>query len=117
MLEEFLSGAELRGRAHAYTAQEGLKQSHGHQDPDIVAILDLFLPDMKGSQVCVQLRARKAAQHIPIILCTAHNISQSEKMKGFQSGVDDYLIRPFELSELSARMRSAVAPRITAFSI
>ncbi len=103
MLEEFLDGQGYQV-ALAYTAQEGLKQVTD-TNPDIV-ILDLFLPDMKGSQVCVQLRARKATQHIPIILCTAHSISQSEKMKGFQSGVDDYLVRPFELSELSARMEA-----------
>jgi DNA-binding response OmpR family regulator len=103
MLEEFLieKGYDVE---LALTAQEGLKKVTD-TNPDLV-IVDLFLPDMKGSQVCVQLRARKATQHIPIILCTAENISHKEKLKGFESGVDDYLVRPFELAELSARMEA-----------
>jgi DNA-binding response OmpR family regulator len=103
ILEEFLQGQGYEVSL-AFTAQDGL-QRVADTNPDVV-ILDLFLPDMKGSQMCVQLRSHKMTQHIPVILCTEQNISQAEKLKGFQSGVDDYLVRPFELSELLVRIEA-----------
>jgi len=69
-------------------------------------VLDLYLPDMMGSDLCAEIRANRATLDIPIILCTAHQISLGEKMKGFRAGVDDYLVRPFELAELHARIEA-----------
>jgi CheY-like chemotaxis protein len=65
----------------------------------------------------VQLRSRKATQHIPIVLCTDHPISENEKPKGFQPGVDDYLIRPFDLTALGSRLDAILrraAPQLSA---
>src|SRR5581483_4948259 len=85
MLGDYLSekGYEV---SLAFTAQEGLLKVTD-VNPDLV-IVDLFLPDMKGSQVCVQLRSRRTTQHIPVMLCTAENISPTEKMQGFRSEID-----------------------------
>src|SRR5689334_6756327 len=67
--------------------------------PDLI-ILDLFLPDKMGTDLCSELRNMPATREVPIIMCTAHQISMEQKMRGFQAGVDDFLIRPFEISEL-----------------
>ncbi len=103
MLEEFLT-------TNGYIVVVAM---NGHQAlqtvmdvrPDMV-LLDLMLPDMSGAHVCAQLRASSATQRIPIILCTAHKVTAIEKIQGFQAGADDYLIRPFDLSELLARMQA-----------
>ncbi len=75
--------------------------------PDLI-VLDLFLPDTKGSDFCAELRRNPATREIPVILCTAHQITFEEKMEGFRTGVDDYLIRPFELVELLARIEAVL---------
>ncbi len=88
----------------ASTGTEALRKALDFK-PDMV-LLDLYLPDMKGSDVCAQMRASAAMQHIPVILCTAYKIDAIEKIAGFRAGADDYLIRPFMLSELLARMEA-----------
>jgi DNA-binding response OmpR family regulator len=86
----------------AGTAGEGEKKIL-ERCPDLL-VLDLYLPDMKGSTLASQLRNNAATRHLPIILCTAYQITREEKMQGFRAGVDDYLVRPYELDELLARM-------------
>lgn len=101
LLEEFLkdSGYEV---SVALTGADG-RRLILEQKPDMV-LLDLFLPDMKGSDLCERLRANTSTHDIPVILMTAHKVTHGEKMKGFRAGIDDYLIRPFELAELQARI-------------
>lgn len=103
LLEEFLKENDFEVSL-AYTAKEGLQKIFDLQ-PDMV-ILDLFLPDRMGSDVCSELRSQNATRNIPIIICTAHSITHTQKMKGFCAGVDDYLVRPFELPELLARINA-----------
>jgi len=69
--------------------------------PDIV-ILDLGLPDQDGLHVLKQLR--NIAPTLPILVLTARN-SADEKVLGLDSGADDYLAKPFEMTELLARLR------------
>jgi len=88
----------------AHNATEGM-ECVINDHPDLL-VLDLFLPDMAGTELCVQLRSQPSTRYIPIILCTANNISTEDKLKGFKSGVDDFLIRPFEMSELLARIQA-----------
>jgi DNA-binding response OmpR family regulator len=105
LLEDFLSenGFSI---SKAFTGQEGLNHIVERR-PDLI-ILDMALPDMSGSDVCAQLRNNPATREIPIVVCTAHKVSLEEKMKGFRAGVDDYLIRPFELAELLARITAVL---------
>lgn len=70
------------------------------QSPDVV-VLDLSLPGMDGLQVCMQLRAQ-ADRHIPILMLTARD-TLDDKLKGFEVGADDYLVKPFAGKELLAR--------------
>lgn len=105
LFREYLSGKGYE----VYVASTGAQALQMVRDlrPDIV-LLDLMLPDMSGSDVCAQLRADMRTQAIPVILCTANAITPEEKVKGFRQGADDYLVRPFELAELCARIEAVL---------
>lgn len=66
-------------------------------------VLDIMLPGMNGIEVCRQLRAK--GYMMPILMLTAHDTLQ-DKVKGLDSGADDYLIKPFAIEELTARLRA-----------
>jgi DNA-binding response OmpR family regulator len=70
-------------------------------DPPDVLVLDLGLPGLDGVRVCEQLR-READRHVPILMLTARD-SLEDKLRGFQAGADDYLVKPFSGDELLAR--------------
>jgi DNA-binding response OmpR family regulator len=65
-------------------------------------VLDVMLPDLDGLLVCRQLRTT-ADKHMPILMLTAKDLL-SDKIDGFEAGADDYLVKPFSLLELSARL-------------
>ena len=66
-------------------------------------ILDLGLPDLDGIEVLRQLRAR--GDHTPVLILTA-NDAISSRVRGLDSGADDYLVKPFDVEELEARIRA-----------
>jgi DNA-binding response OmpR family regulator len=66
-------------------------------------ILDLMLPDANGFLVCEQLR--QIDRFVPIIMLTARS-SEADKIRGLDSGADDYMTKPFSIGELIARMRA-----------
>ena len=68
-----------------------------------VIVLDLTLPQLDGLDVCSLLR-QKANRHIPILMLTARD-SLQHKLDGFAAGADDYLVKPFDLAELWARVQ------------
>ncbi len=76
--------------------------------PADVVLLDLRLPDMDGLDVCKSLRARS---DVPIIVVTARG-EESDRVVGLELGADDYVVKPFGLRELIARIR-AVSRRAT----
>ncbi len=71
--------------------------------PYDLLMLDVGLPDQNGIELCRALRAQGYTQ--PILLLTAHNHSQT-KVEGLDAGADDYLVKPFEMAELAARIRA-----------
>ncbi len=71
------------------------------EDPDVL-VLDLMLPGLSGTAVCRALRA--AGHDVPIIMLTARG-EVSERVAGLEAGADDYLVKPFALEELHARVR------------
>lgn len=85
---------------HVASGQHGL-ETVKTAPPDIV-VLDLGLPDLDGLQVLQRLRKLRA--HIPVLILTARN-QLEDKVKGLESGADDYLPKPFEIAELVARLR------------
>ena len=79
----------------------------GHEEFDVV-LLDLGLPGKDGLDVLRTLRARR--KPTPVIVLTARD-SVQDRVAGLDAGADDYLVKPFELEELSARMRAVVRRR------
>ena len=75
-----------------------------------VVIMDVSLPGMDGLEVCRRLRA-EASRRIPVLMLTARD-ALHDKLAGFDSGADDYLVKPFALEELLARC-SALAQRFS----
>lgn len=90
----------------AYNGLSGLNMAlSGKYD---VIILDLMLPGMDGLEVCARLRSEGI--DIPLLMLTARD-TLSDKLEGFDSGADDYLVKPFALPELEARITALVRRR------
>ncbi len=79
--------------------------------PDLI-ILDVMMPDVDGYTVAKRVRENQNTKNIPILMLTALNMLE-DKVKGFDIGVDDYLVKPFEMEELKVRVR-ALLKRINA---
>jgi len=77
-------------------------QKAAEEKPDLV-LLDVMMPRLAGISVCVELR--RIGQKIPILMVTAKGQLQ-DKVKGLDAGADDYLIKPFSVDELLARIRA-----------
>ncbi len=92
----------------AYDGAEGLAKALKHTYSLI--ILDIMLPKKDGFSVCKELRTR--AIHTPVIMLTARG-SLEDKVVGLDSGADDYLIKPFGITELLARIRAVLRRRKT----
>ncbi|MGB0496885.1 MAG: phosphate regulon transcriptional regulator PhoB [Rubricella sp.] len=74
--------------------------------PDLV-VLDWMLPHVSGIEICRQLRARGQTREIPIIMLTARG-EEEDRVRGLEIGADDYLTKPFSMSELVARIRAVL---------
>jgi DNA-binding response OmpR family regulator len=77
----------------------GLELARGHS-PDLI-ILDLMLPGLDGLSLCRMVRARSA---VPIIILSARH-DEEDRIAGFEVGADDYVVKPFSLGEMLARIR------------
>ena len=87
----------------AFRGKEGLSLFFSHS-PDLV-LLDLGLPDMDGMDILAQFQ--ELPQDVPIIIISARD-RETEKVKALDLGADDYVVKPFGVSELLARIRSAL---------
>ena len=87
----------------AFRGKEGMSLFFSHS-PDLV-LLDLGLPDMDGLDILAQLRG--LPREVPIIIISARD-RESEKVNALDMGADDYVVKPFGVSELLARIRSAL---------
>ncbi|MDE2364612.1 MAG: phosphate regulon transcriptional regulator PhoB [Hyphomicrobiales bacterium] len=72
--------------------------------PDLV-ILDWMLPGVSGLEICRRLRAREDTRALPVIMLTARG-EETERVRGLSVGADDYVVKPFSVPELMARVRS-----------
>jgi DNA-binding response OmpR family regulator len=91
---------------HAADGASGLRKALGEAFD--VIILDLGLPRLDGLLLCRALR--EAGRDVPIIMVTARD-ELDDKLKGFAEGADDYVVKPFSLRELEARVKALVARR------
>jgi len=76
------------------------------QLPDLV-VLDWMLPKVSGVEVCRRLRARPETRALPIIMLTARG-EETDRIRGLDTGADDYVVKPFSMSELAARIRAVL---------
>ncbi len=76
------------------------------ETPDLV-ILDWMLPSISGLEVCRMLRRRRETKALPIIMLTARG-EETDRIRGFESGADDYMTKPFSQEELLARVRAVL---------
>ena len=91
--------------AEARDGEEALLAAR-EQKPDLV-LLDWMLPLLSGLEVCRQMRRMAETRGVPIIMLTARG-EEGDKLRGLDSGADDYVTKPFSPSELVARIRAAL---------
>jgi len=96
---------ELKG----YTvdcAQDGMTGMHlAATESYDLAVLDVMMPGIDGFTLCQRLR--EARNNLPVIMLTARD-TLNDRLQGFSAGADDYLVKPFELSELAARIEAVL---------
>ena len=94
-------------------AEEAIKGIQ-HELPDL-ALLDWMLPGMSGIELARRLRGDSRTRSLPIILLTAKG-EEEDKLKGLETGADDYITKPFSVKELEARIKAVLrrrAPELT----
>ena len=74
--------------------------------PDLV-VLDWMLPKVSGIEVCRRLRQRNETRNLPIVILTARG-EESDRVRGLDTGADDYVVKPFSMTELTARIRAVL---------
>src|SRR4051812_27904532 len=93
-------GFEVETVARGDDADTRLKE----HPPDLV-VLDWTVPGISGIELCRRLRARPQTRTLPIIMLTARG-EESERIRGLATGADDYIVKPFSVPELLARVRA-----------
>ena len=93
-----LEGYEIEAAADGTTALTMISERH----PDVI-VLDVMLPPPDGLEVCRSLRAR--GDDVPVLMLTARD-AVGDRVEGLDAGADDYLVKPFALAELLARLRA-----------
>ena len=91
--------------AEAADGEEALLRI-AEQKPDAV-LLDWMLPLLSGIEVCRQIRRAPATRSLPVIMLTARG-EEGDRVRGLNSGADDYVVKPFSLGELVARLRAVI---------
>jgi DNA-binding response OmpR family regulator len=76
-------------------------------DPPALAILDWMMPEIDGLELCRRLRSREGGAHTYVILLTGRD-SSPDRVTGLEGGADDYLVKPFDIHELRARVNIGV---------
>ena len=89
--------------ARAENGEEALMLVDEEQ-PDII-VLDWMLPNVSGIEVCRQLKTRSDTRNVPIIMLSARS-EEVDRVRGLETGADDYVIKPYSVIELMARVRA-----------
>jgi two-component system phosphate regulon response regulator PhoB len=74
--------------------------------PDVV-VLDWMLPELSGIEVCRRLRGRGHMRNVPIVMLTARG-EEADRIRGLDTGADDYIVKPFSMTEFLARLRAVM---------
>lgn len=85
--------------------EEGLYLA-AQKTPDVI-LLDWMLPNLSGLEICRQLRRNKETLNVPIIMLTAR-AEEPDRIRGLETGADDYIVKPFSPKELMARIQAVL---------
>ncbi len=96
------TGFEARGFGDGISMLEALKS----EKPDLI-VLDIMMPEMDGLEVLNKLRSKEEYKNIPVIMATAKG-TEMDKIGGLNSGADDYLVKPFGVMEMVARVKAVL---------
>ena len=93
--------------AQGYTVHTATSAEDGEAllagDPFDLIVLDWMLPDMPGIDLCIRLRRKGKPPHIPVLMLTARG-EEADRVRGLSTGADDYVVKPFSVPELMARV-------------
>lgn len=91
----------------AESGEKGLRFALDEKNPPSLIILDLMLPGMSGTELCRRLRREPLTEKTPIIMLTA-KAAETDKIAGLELGADDYIVKPFSVKEVVARVRAVL---------
>jgi two-component system, OmpR family, alkaline phosphatase synthesis response regulator PhoP len=91
----------------AESGEKGLRLALDEKYPPSLIVLDLMLPGMSGMELCRRLRREPLTDKTPIIMLTA-KASETDKIAGLDIGADDYIVKPFSVKEVVARVRAVL---------
>ena len=91
----------------AESGEKGLRLALNEKQTPAIIILDLMLPGMSGIELCRRLRKENLTEKTPIIMLTA-KAAEIDKIAGLEMGADDYMVKPFSVKELVARVRAVL---------
>ncbi len=100
------NGYEVRPAIDGETALAAVRS-----DPPDLILLDILMPGMSGFDVCEQLKTDKRARHIPVLFISALHETES-KINAFEAGGVDYITKPFQETEVLARVRTHLETKI-----
>ena len=105
MLRYFLQSTGYQVRA--YESGEELFAAEEAQEAPVLYLLDIMLPGIDGLEILRRLRGNVRTQDCPVIMLTART-AEMDKVAGLESGADDYIVKPFGLMELQARIKAVL---------
>src|SRR5580765_3866449 len=91
----------------AESGERGLRLALDEKTKPSLILLDLMLPGMSGMELCRRLRRETATEKTPIIMLTA-KAAEGDKILGLDTGADDYIVKPFSIKEVIARVRAVL---------
>jgi two-component system, OmpR family, alkaline phosphatase synthesis response regulator PhoP len=91
----------------AESGEKGLRLALDEKYPPDLILLDLMLPGMSGMELCRRLRREPLTEKTPVIMLTAKT-SEVDKISGLNTGADDYIVKPFSVKEVVARVRAVL---------
>jgi len=91
----------------AESGEKGLRLALDEKNQPSLIILDLMLPGMSGTELCRRLRREPLTEKTPIIMLTA-KAAETDKIAGLELGADDYIVKPFSVKEVVARVRAVL---------
>lgn len=91
----------------AESGEKGLRIALDEKTTPSLIVLDLMLPGMSGMELCRRLRREQLTENTPVIMLTA-KAAETDKIAGLDTGADDYIVKPFSVKEVIARVRAVL---------